>query len=516
MQRATHRMRGIPTTSFGDERQSALARPARAHARRLRWVAGLTLAGLLYTAGIPGNPLPFLVDESSIAYNAFTISQSGRDEFGEPWPLYFAAFGEYKNPTFIYVLAGLFKLFGPSIVLARLLSATAGLLAILLIGLLTARACPLRGVGTLVTLSGLLTPWLFEISRLVFEVALYPLVLAAFLWVLHRAASTEHWALLDSAGLAVALALLTYSYSIGRVLAPLLALGLLLFAGERRWARVAQAWALYAVTLVPLFAFSRVHPGALSGRFELLTYITPGRTWSEIALAFAGHYLGDVNPGRVLLTGDPSPEVHAPGMGVLLVATAALALAGAALVVRRHWREPWWRFVLYGTAVALVPTALTRHGFHALRLVALPVFLLVLTGPAWAELLRTDIPGAVRRGLLGLAIGLTVLQGAAFQWHFYQVGLTRDFDRGYLSVFDAATRLPSPSLYLPVGPGRLAYIHAYWYGTLYGLDPSRFTRFVPGDPLPAGALVIGELDDSACSRCRILIREGRFGAYRTL
>src|SRR5262249_37350230 len=161
-------------------------------------------------------------------------------------------------------------------------------------------------------------------------------------------------------------------------------------------------------------------------------------------------------------------------------------------------------------AVSLVPTALTKYGFHALRLVALPVFLLVLTGPAWAELLRTDSAAAGRRGLLGLAIGLTLVQGAPFQWRVYQVGLPRDSDRRSLSVCGAATSIPADSVYLPVGPGRLAYIHAYWYGPLRGLDASRFTRFVPGDPLPAGALVIGELDDSACSRCRILIREGRF------
>jgi hypothetical protein len=193
-----------------------------------------------------------------------------------------------------------------------------------------------------------------------------------------------------------------------------------------------------------------------------------------------------------------------------------LAVAGLALVVRRRWRDPWWQFILYGLGVSVVPDALTTGEFHSLRLVAFPVFVLVLTGPAWAQLLEANRRRTVRRVALGLAIGLTLLQGAVFQWRFYRVGLTRDFDLGYLTVFDAATRIPPPSLYLLVGPRHLAYIHAYWYGTLRGMDISHFHRVVRGTPLPAGLLLIGELEDSACTRCAIITREGAFAAYRTL
>src|SRR5437660_3583859 len=108
------------------------------------------------------NPAGFFVDESSIAYNAYTISQSGRDEFGNSWPLYFRAFGDYKNPVYIYLLAGLFKLTGPNILTARLLSAFAGVIAALLLGLLAARVSGSREAGIVVAGSALLTPWLFE------------------------------------------------------------------------------------------------------------------------------------------------------------------------------------------------------------------------------------------------------------------------------------------------------------------------------------------------------------------
>jgi hypothetical protein len=63
--------------------------------------------------GVHANPPGFHIDESSIAYNAHTVSLPGRDECGEAWPLYFRAFGDYKNPTYVYMLAAVFRVTGP-------------------------------------------------------------------------------------------------------------------------------------------------------------------------------------------------------------------------------------------------------------------------------------------------------------------------------------------------------------------------------------------------------------------
>src|SRR5689334_2018177 len=97
---------------------------------RQRWLIAFVLVGVvglvLYTRNLTTNPRGFFIDESSIAYNAYTIAQTGHDEFGISWPLYFRAFGEYKNPVHVYLLAGIYRVTGPSILSARLLSALAG------------------------------------------------------------------------------------------------------------------------------------------------------------------------------------------------------------------------------------------------------------------------------------------------------------------------------------------------------------------------------------------------------
>src|ERR1043165_6764096 len=82
----------------------------------LSGVALILFSALIQFAALRTNPPGFFLDESSIAYNAHTLSQSGRDEHGEEWPLFFRAFGEFKNPVYIYLLAGVFRLTGPGFV----------------------------------------------------------------------------------------------------------------------------------------------------------------------------------------------------------------------------------------------------------------------------------------------------------------------------------------------------------------------------------------------------------------
>src|SRR5207237_4525542 len=115
---------------------------------------------VLYTPNLTTSPRGFVIYESSIAYNAATIAQTGRDEFGIAWPLYFRAFGEYKNPVYIYLLAGIYRVSGPTILGARLLSALAGLATAALLGLLAFRLTRRRTVALFVVGSALLTPWL--------------------------------------------------------------------------------------------------------------------------------------------------------------------------------------------------------------------------------------------------------------------------------------------------------------------------------------------------------------------
>lgn len=75
-------------------------------------------------------PSGFFADEASIGYNAYTILTQGKDEYGTSYPIFFQAFGEYKNPIQIYTTVPLIALFGLNEFSVRLTSAILGTLGI--------------------------------------------------------------------------------------------------------------------------------------------------------------------------------------------------------------------------------------------------------------------------------------------------------------------------------------------------------------------------------------------------
>jgi 4-amino-4-deoxy-L-arabinose transferase-like glycosyltransferase len=459
-----------------------------------------------YFAKVERNPPGYYIDESSISYNAYTISQTGADEFGTNWPLYFRSFGDYKNPVLIYLLAGIYRITGPGILAARLLSAVCGVLAALALGLLATRISERRDVGILVILMALLTPWLFEMSRVVLEVALYPLVVALFLLCAHYASTKVRWRWREIVPLATTLALLTYTYSIGRLIGPLFALGLIFFASPGRRVGLLKTWALYAVTLVPLLLFQRRNPGALSARFSIITYLEPSYTSADNFREFARHYLGNLNPWRLFVTGDPNFEqiAHIYGFPLLLAATGLLAIAGLALILRYHRSEGWWRFVLYCLLVSVVPASLTTEYVHMLRLAPVPVFVIVLTIPSIKWLSPRNDLG---KTILTLLLLLMLAQGAIFLWKFETSANSarrlRQFDHGYPErILAPALDMNQRPIYLADALAIPGYIQAYWHSTLRGVAIADFLRLAPNEAALEGALVI--TTEENCPRCRII------------
>ena len=489
---------------------------------------------IIYFAAVPNHPPGFYIDESSIAYNAHLISQTGTDEHGVRWPLYFRAFGDYKNPTYIYLLAAVYKITGPSITIARLLSATLGLINAVLLGLLAWRVTGKVIVVVAIATSALFTPWFYENSRLVFEVSLYPSLCVLFLIALRRGSQKQTWQISDILGLSATLALLTYSYSIGRVLAPLLAVGLVFFIKRHGWRSVIKVWVGYAVTSIPLILFYRNHPGALSNRFALLTYITPGSKASDIAFEFLRRLVANLNPWRWLVTGENNIRDHLSGFGSLLAVTVIVGLAGAFIVLRKHRRDPWWQFILYGSLVSVIPASLTRNEFPQLRLIAFPVFFHVLMVPAVSWLLKVDSDVAAsrlaaskvniqartafwRRAILFAAISLIVIQGAYFQWRFHTTANDRwyVFDARFArKVFAVALETGQSPIYVYDPPGNSGYIQAYWYAVLQGVDTSKFVHLPNNVTAPPGALVISTEED--CRYCKLIAKSINYTVYAVL
>ena len=526
--------------------------------RRVRfalWVAGFALLFALYTAGLKRNPPGFYLDEAGAAYNGYLISRTGAGEFGPRFPLYLQyyanSFIQLGCPTQPYMLAVLFRFFPPSIFLARMFSAFWVFCACLLLGLLARRISGRRLVGFIVGATAMVTPWLFEGRGLLLEPQFIPMALAPFLLMLYHVHKKESWNWVEVAGLVASLDLITYCYTSGRVLGPLLALGLLVFATS--WPRlrsVITTGFLYGVSLVPILVFNWRHPGALTKRLTEISYIRPGVPLGDVLSQFVKRYLEDQSLMGLLVNGDYHPRHHVPGSGgAFFFATFVLVLIGLAVVLSRRWRDPWWRFVLYGLAVAIVPGAMSVEPFHGMRLMAYPVFLLLMTIPALEWLLARPAPSAgpetlpdlagtevvpentpllepamseggpprwVRVAILCVLLAVTGVEAYRFQVVFRRDGPNRvfDFDVNYKAVYDAAVKLPSRPIYLEDGMWGPAYIHALWYATVEKRPTSQFVHLAEGAKPPSGAVVISSAN--GCQNCTTILRSGVYQLYKTL
>ena len=463
------------------------------------------------------NPPGFFLDESSIAYNAYKIATTGTDEHGESWPLFFRAFGEYKNPVYIYLLAGVYRLSGPGVFNTRALSAFAGLATALLLGLLAFRITTNRYAALLFGTCALLTPWLFELSRLVLEVAIYPLVVVLFLHAVWSAARKLKWDIKEICAIAFSLTLLTYTYSIGRLLAPLLAIGLIFFASRKRLPGILLTWLLFGMTLVPLLVFHHNHPSALTVRFNAVSFFKPENSWIVTGEEFAKHLLLNVDPWKLFVTESSKVNVlvHIPGPPAMLTIVIGLIVASVVLLIRNKQVDAWWSFIFYGLVVSVVPASLTVDVFHMLRLSPLPIFLLVLSIPAIHWLTSsTKNAKLVRAGWLMFFI---VVQGLTFQWQ-YQRSVTspqrlHTFDADYPAVIlpAALSRAGSQPIYLAYDPARPVYVHAFWYGILKGIPVEKFVDLGFEKAPPENAVVI--TTEERCLGCQLLAKSEPYTTY---
>jgi hypothetical protein len=421
----------------------AEADAGRSH-RRI-WIGVLAVFAALVVvrnlADLASSPPGLYVDEASIGYNAWTIAHFGVDEHGIHFPLFFEAFGEYKNPVYVYALAGLLRFLPLTVAVERIPAALFGLAVV---GFLTATAWRLCAswVITLGTLAlTALTPWLVIESRVGFETISMVALLAAALWcVAGRTPTSRQFGL---AGIFLAVAI--YGYTTARLEILLLAAALGVAWGLARtpgwWRALVPVVAGYAV----LGLYMLLNPGALTGRFALISIWADGAPLGVVIDRFLVNYVSYFSPSFLFLQGDANPRQNTEIGGMLLWVAAPLLVAGL-LVCWRRRREPLVRFLIASILLAPIAAALTNNGTpHALRSSVMLPFLIVLAvlgAEGIREALR-DRPQA-RIAVTGvLAVALAV-QGALYTHDLfvssgYPSRAAPYFDTGELDAIVTAT-----------------------------------------------------------------------------
>lgn len=359
------------------------------------------VARLLQLANIPAG---LYADETSIGYNAALIAETGLDEHGTPFPIYFRAFGEYKNPIYIYATALIFKLFGISAFNLRMTGVLFYLLALILTIVLISKVFNHNKAVELYALAGFgFLPVFFMLSRTSFE------VISQLTWV--TAANLSIWTLfyrpnpqsnlqlnlqpnppstkrtsqradwLQAAICGLILGTSIYTYSTARVLSFLMLLSLWVIYFKRDYIqKLLIITGTFALALIPYIIFTLTHPGATTDRFLSISYIDDPIPFSEKIQIFVRALFKYWSPKFLVVSGDSNLR-HATGHGgIVFYVTLILFVIGVGSLIWRRQIALFHLFLLANLLLSPLAAIITSAGApHALRSLLMGYYLWFLS-----------------------------------------------------------------------------------------------------------------------------------------
>jgi len=302
-------------------------------------------------------------DEISIAYDAYSIVYSGKDEHGHFLPLSFESYGTFKAPLYAYVLAPLEFVFGNSELVVRLPSILAGLLTIAVIGLITWEITSNRKTAIWSSILLSITPWHIYASRMAWEANLALLFLSLGIWWL-----IKRKMLLASVFLVISM----YGYHTEWLLVPMLILtGGIIYFKKKVW----KFWAISLILALPLAIDYVLNAGPGSRANTEPIWTMAETTPVKVLMTFIRNYINYQNPSILFFRGLNILRKNNPFTpGLLLWPMIIPIIIGAKKIKNKFF---WiWLFLSPVTA------ALTQGDFGLIRNLnsVLPLVILAAAG----------------------------------------------------------------------------------------------------------------------------------------
>lgn len=340
-------------------------------------------AFVIRTYDLSNVPKGLYLDEASNGYNAYKILTTGRDEWGIKAPLYFRAFGEYKNPVFIYGSVPFIALLGLSVFSVRLVSAVFGTLAVIATFLLVRK---MFGSKEAIVASLLLavSPWHFVFSRIAFEAITLPTFFLLGLFFLLKANEKKLFLVLSAACFALAV----YSYKIAYAFVPFFLLGFFLIYRKKFSLEKVAIFVLFLLLfLLPLFsefASNEQHRNATNQKNMQFSIFNEKFTKEKeskgvsreqaIIELYLENYASYFSLDFLFIKGDRLPRHSVPEKGQLYFFYIPLLAIGAIICIfngtEAHKLVLFWLF-----SWPVVAASSADYSPHALRSInAIPVF----------------------------------------------------------------------------------------------------------------------------------------------
>ena len=166
-------------------------------------------------------PLGLNVDEVSQGYNAYSILLTGRDRYGQLFPILFKSYQSFQPPLYTYLTAIPTFILGMNNLSVRLVSLVSHLVIIFLTFLIVKRLFPKNDRLALIASSVVaICPWSIFFSRYATEASLGLVLIVGPLYLMITAEDKKVNVIIAL----ILLGLATHAYYTERIVAPLLLL----------------------------------------------------------------------------------------------------------------------------------------------------------------------------------------------------------------------------------------------------------------------------------------------------
>ena len=190
-------------------------------------------------------------DETAIGYNAYSIIQTGRDEYGKFFPLYFKSFGDWKLPVYIYLDTIPIRIFGLNEFAVRFPSALFGVLTVITLYFFVKKLTDDKNIAFISSFLLAINPWHLHYSRATFEVSIALFLFLAGSLLLISSFNNKK---LGGFFLGALFFILAFSsYNLTRLLSPFLFILILIFFKNKLKAIKKEEVILTAITSLVFF-----------------------------------------------------------------------------------------------------------------------------------------------------------------------------------------------------------------------------------------------------------------------
>ena len=338
---------------------------------------------------------PLLWDEAALGYNAYSIIQTGKDEYGKVLPIIFKSFGDYKPGLYVYLAIPFIKFFGLNLFSVRLPSIIAGSLIPTFLYLLITKINPKAyRTALFASIVTAFNPYNIHFSRGAWEtnILTFQLILACYFFYSYLQSQKSKYLFFSS----IVFGLSLFTYQAGKMISLFLIVILFILNFNR-----INLKKIIINFIVPLGIFSLpIIYGLLfnsnANRLKVVSLFSYPRSESETQMIinetnqtdyfifynrctffirnFLSRYFNHYSSKFLAFAGDwQNPRHSAPYFGVILYPSLIFLVIGLVFAFSRKHIEKVNLFFFLWLLVAPIPSALTRDSVQSVRAMSLSI-----------------------------------------------------------------------------------------------------------------------------------------------